>query len=87
MNPALSSADSTEVKEIGEMIKLPATEREMGRHGNGSESVWGERASAVLEFDLLLLFLLIFPESVIRSKIHLSERRCHRPEIYHFNAR
>lgn len=46
MNPALSSADSTEVKEIGEMIKLPATEREMGRHGNGSESVWGERASA-----------------------------------------
>lgn len=47
MNPVLSSADSTEVKEIGGMIKLPASERELGREDmEMAVKVSGERASA-----------------------------------------
>lgn len=63
MNPALSSADSTEVKEIGGMIKLPATEKEMGREDmEMAVKESGEREPVlVLEFDLLLLFSTDFP--------------------------
>lgn len=84
MNAALSCADSTEVKEYGEIIKLPATEREERRYRNDNKTVWGEPL-LVLEFDLLLP-PLIFPNAVIRREIHLSQRLCQRPERCHFDA-
>lgn len=50
------------------------------------ESIWEKEPALVLELDLLLLLLLIVPDTVIRRKTHLPQRLSHTPQKCHFSA-
>lgn len=62
------------------MCQLLTESEERGGDREMAVKASGERQPAlVLEFDLLLLMLLIFLDTVTRRKIHLSQRPCHTP--------